>query len=73
LKRFEILEIWSTIPGARSLKQAKQNIGELEWDLTGDEVAALDMASAKTPAYISLHKSPFPKEDINTKLKMFDS
>lgn len=61
------------IPGARSLKQAKQNMGALEWDLTGDELAALDMASAKTPAYISPDKSPFPKEDINTKLKMFDS
>jgi len=61
------------IPGARSLKQVKQNVGALEWDLTKDEVAALDLASAKTPAYISPDKSPFPKEDINTKLKMFDS
>lgn len=61
------------IPGARSLKQATQNLGALDWDLTEDEVMALDAASAKVPAYISPDKSPFPKEDINTKLKMFDS
>jgi pyridoxine 4-dehydrogenase len=61
------------IPGARTLKQAKQNLGALEWDLTEDEVMALDIASSKVPAYISPNQSPFPKQDINTKLKMFDS
>jgi len=61
------------IPGARSLKQATQNIGALDWDLTENEVLALDVASSKVPAYITPDKSPFPKEDINTKLKMFDS
>jgi len=61
------------IPGARSIKQAKQNIGALDWNLTKDEVRALDVASSKVPAYVSADKSPFPKEDINTKLKMFDS
>lgn len=61
------------IPGARSLKQAKQNLDTLKWDLTANELSALDVASAKVPAYITPDKSPFPKEDINTKLKMFDS
>lgn len=61
------------IPGARTLKQAKQNIGALDWDLTEDEVKALDIASSMVPAYISPDQSPFPKQDINTKLKMFDS
>jgi pyridoxine 4-dehydrogenase len=61
------------IPGARSLKQAKQNLGALDWDLTSSELNALDEASAKVPAYITPDKSPFPKEDINTKLTLFDS
>lgn len=61
------------IPGARSLKQAKQNIGALDWNLSEEEVRALDLISSKVPAYVSVDKSPFPKEDINTKLKMFDS
>lgn len=61
------------IPGARNLRQAKQNIGALKWELSDEEVNLLDSASSKVPAYISPDKSPFPKEDINTKLKMFDS
>ncbi len=61
------------IPGARNLRQAKQNFGALDWDLTTEEVHLLDEASSKVPAYITPDKSPFPKEDINTKLKMFDS
>ena len=61
------------IPGARNLKQAKQNLGALDWELDDNEIDALDVASAKVPAYISPDKSPFPKEDINTKLRMFDS
>jgi len=61
------------IPGARNLRQAKQNFGALDWDLTKEEVHLLDGASSKVPAYITPDKSPFPKEDINSKLKMFDS
>ena len=61
------------IPGARNLRQAKQNIGALKWELSAEEVRLLDVASSKVPSYISPDKSPFPKEDINTKLKMFDS
>ena len=61
------------IPGARSLKQARQNLEALDWNLSADEVRLLDEASAQVPAYIEADKSPFPKADINTGLVMFDS
>jgi len=61
------------IPGARSLKQVKQNLAALEWELSGEEVALLDAASVKVPSYATPEKAFFTKEDINTKLKMFDS
>lgn len=61
------------IPGARSLKQATQNIGALDWNLSEEEVRMLDLVSAKVPGYITPDKNPFPKEDINTKLKLYDS
>jgi aryl-alcohol dehydrogenase-like predicted oxidoreductase len=34
------------IPGASTVKNAKQNIAALDWNLTGDEFAAIDAASA---------------------------
>jgi pyridoxine 4-dehydrogenase len=61
------------IPGARNLRQITQNIDSLNWNLSEEEVRTLDIVSTKVPAYITPDKSPFPKEDINTKLKMFDS
>jgi diketogulonate reductase-like aldo/keto reductase len=33
------------IPGAKTLKQAEENIGALGWNLTEEEMAALDEAS----------------------------
>jgi aryl-alcohol dehydrogenase-like predicted oxidoreductase len=38
------------IPGAKTARQAQDNAGALGWRLTGQEVAALDAASA--PAQI---------------------
>lgn len=35
------------IPGAKNARQAQDNAGALGWRLTGDEVAALDAASAR--------------------------
>ncbi len=35
------------IPGAKNIAQAEQNAGALDWQLTEDEVAALDEASDK--------------------------
>jgi pyridoxine 4-dehydrogenase len=61
------------IPGARTLSQVQQNYAALDWDLSSAEVAALDKAAAKVTSFIKPEASPFPKEDINTHLKMFDS
>lgn len=61
------------IPGARTISQVQQNYGALEWNLSSDEVMKLDELAAKVTTFITPDKSPFPKEDINTHLKMFDS
>lgn len=61
------------IPGARNLRQAKQNLDALNWNLTEDDVRALDQASIAVPPYIDPAKSPFAKKDIRTGLVMFDS
>ena len=61
------------IPGARTLSQVQQNYAALDWNLSSVEVAALDQAAAKVTSFIQPAASPFPKEDINTHLKMFDS
>ena len=37
------------IPGAKSVAQAKENVGALGWQLTGAEVEALDRAAAVSP------------------------
>merc|ERR1712087_103607 len=59
------------IPGARTLKQVKQNIGALAWSMSSDEIKALDEAASKVPSYTSPDASPFPKKDKNTGLVMF--
>ena len=61
------------IPGARTVKQVQQNYGALDWTMTPEEVRVLDEASAKVTTFLTPDKGPFPKEDINTKLHMFDS
>jgi pyridoxine 4-dehydrogenase len=61
------------IPGARTLKQVQQNYAALDWTLTAEEIQLLDQASAKVTNFVQPDKSPFAKEDINTKMKMFDS
>jgi pyridoxine 4-dehydrogenase len=37
------------IPGAKDLRQAKENLGALGWRLSAGEVAALNEAAAKVP------------------------
>ncbi|KAJ1445989.1 NADP-dependent oxidoreductase domain-containing protein [Pelagophyceae sp. CCMP2097] len=61
-----------TIPiaGARTLKQAKQNLACLDWDLTGAEVGAIDASARQLPLGIS---PPFANKDVFTGMKMFDS
>lgn len=61
------------IPGARTISQVQQNYGALEWNLSPKDVEALDEAAARVSTFITPDKSPFPKEDIKTHLKMFDS
>lgn len=41
----------SVIIGARTEEQLRQNLGAVGWELTPDQVARLDAASAVTPAY----------------------
>ena len=61
------------IPGARTLKQVKQNLGALDWELSKAEVQALDAAAAPLPPLVPPEKAPFPKQDKDTGLVMFDS
>lgn len=61
------------IPGARTLSQIKQNYGALDWTLSNEEMKALDAVAAKVTTFITPEQSFFTKEDINTKLRMFDS
>jgi len=61
------------IPGARTLAQAKANLDALQWDLSADEVAALDAAAAPLPPLLPPEKAQFPKVDKDTGLVMFDS
>ncbi len=41
----------SVIIGARTEEQLRQNLGAIGWELTAEQVARLDAASAVTPAY----------------------
>ncbi|GAA0585323.1 hypothetical protein [Caenispirillum bisanense] len=41
----------SVIIGARTEEQLRQNLGAVGWELTPDQVARLDAASAVTPPY----------------------
>ena len=48
------------IVGARNEEQLAQNIGAVGWQLTAEQVAALDAASEVTPAYPVWHQRDFP-------------
>jgi aryl-alcohol dehydrogenase-like predicted oxidoreductase len=49
----------SVIIGARNEEQLRQNLGALGWNLTADQMAALDKASAVTPVYPYWHQRNF--------------
>ncbi len=51
--------ISNIVIGARNEEQLKQNLGAVGWNLTKEQVAALDAASAKTPAYPYWHQLGF--------------
>lgn len=56
----------TVIVGARNEEQLRQNLGAVGWNLTLEQVAKLDAASATTPAYPYWHqrgfaeRNPFP-------------
>ena len=49
----------SVIIGARDAEQLKQNLGAVGWNLSAEQVARLDAASATTRAYPYWHQSGF--------------
>lgn len=61
------------IPGARTLRQIQKNNAALDWKMSTDEVALLDREAAKVRTFILPEANPFPKNDINTGLRMYDS
>ncbi len=53
----------NVIIGARNGEQLRQNLGAVGWDLTPEQVAALDAASAVTPAYPYWHQRQFAERN----------
>lgn len=53
----------SVIIGARNEEQLKQNLGAVGWNLTKEQVAKLDAASAKTFAYPYWHQQGFAERN----------
>ncbi len=48
--------VCNIVIGARNEEQLKQNLGAIGWNLTAEQVATLDAASARTPAYPYWHQ-----------------
>jgi aryl-alcohol dehydrogenase-like predicted oxidoreductase len=57
--------VCNIVIGARNEEQLKQNLGAIGWNLTKDQVAKLDQASSRTPAYPYWHQMDF--DAINPK------
>jgi len=53
----------SVILGARTEEQLRQNLGAVGWNLTAEQVARLDKASAKTPVYPYWHQQQFTERN----------
>jgi aryl-alcohol dehydrogenase-like predicted oxidoreductase len=53
----------SVIIGARNELQLRQNLGAVGWNLTAEQVAALDKASAQTPIYPYWHQRQFTERN----------
>jgi aryl-alcohol dehydrogenase-like predicted oxidoreductase len=49
----------SVIVGARDESQLRQDLGAVDWRLTPEQVAALDIASQTTPVYPYWHQRQF--------------
>jgi aryl-alcohol dehydrogenase-like predicted oxidoreductase len=55
--------ISTVIIGARNEEQLRQNLGAVGWNLTPEQVARLDAASAVTPAYPYWHQANFKERN----------
>jgi aryl-alcohol dehydrogenase-like predicted oxidoreductase len=53
----------NVIVGARNEEQLRQNLGAVGWSLTPAQVAKLDAASARTPAYPYWHQHGFAERN----------
>jgi aryl-alcohol dehydrogenase-like predicted oxidoreductase len=53
----------SVIIGARNEEQLRQNLAAAGWNLTAEQVAKLDKASAVTPIYPYWHQRNFPERN----------
>ena len=53
----------SVILGARNEEQLRQNLAAAGWNLTAEQVAQLDKASAITPAYPYWHQRNYPERN----------
>src|SRR5262249_17220189 len=53
------------VVGARNEEQLKQNLGAVGWNLSKEQIAKLDGASSRTPAYPYWHQMGF--DSINPK------
>jgi aryl-alcohol dehydrogenase-like predicted oxidoreductase len=53
----------SVIIGARNEEQLRQNLGAAGWNLTVEQIAALDKASAQTPVYPYWHQRVFTERN----------
>jgi aryl-alcohol dehydrogenase-like predicted oxidoreductase len=53
----------NVVIGARNEDQLRQNLGSVGWELTPAQVAALDAASAVTPAYPYWHQRGFAERN----------
>jgi aryl-alcohol dehydrogenase-like predicted oxidoreductase len=53
----------TVVIGARDETQLRQNLGAVDWNLTPDQVARLDAASATTPAYPYWHQRGFKERN----------
>jgi len=55
--------IANVIMGARDEQQLRQNLGAVGWNLSADQVAKLDAASAVTPTYPYWHQQQFTERN----------
>jgi aryl-alcohol dehydrogenase-like predicted oxidoreductase len=53
----------SLILGARNEEQLRENLGAVGWNLTAEQVAALDKATALTPVYPYWHQRQFTERN----------